>query len=192
MALVDVWRTYHYAPAQRKVLVKLPPEATRQATNTCAGCCNTALCGTRDAAQHWEGKLAPTLSDLKLIGGIACPCVWQGCIKGEHTAATVHEDDITIGGKRPAVEFLIKVILGKYEIKKQVIGEDADFEKSGSILIRVIEWCRDGITIEADQRHVREMLKGLELERANHSATPCAVERKKEGNARSDESKGEN
>ena len=33
---------------------------------------------------------------------------------------------------------------------------------------------------EADQRHVREMLKGPELERANHSATPCAVERKNE------------
>ena len=45
---------------------------------------------------------------------------------------------------------------------------------SGRILNRVIEWDRDGITIEADQRY--------ELERANHSATPCAV----------DESKGEN
>ena len=45
----------------------------------------------------------------------------------------------------------------------------------------VIAWNRDGITIEADQRHVREILKGLELERANHSATPCAMERKDEG-----------
>ena len=60
-----------------------------------------------------------------------------------------------------------------------------DLEKSGRILNRVIEWDRDGITIEADQRHVREIMKGLELERANHSATPCDV-------ARRDESKGEN
>ena len=50
---------------------------------------------------------------------------------------------------------------------------------------RVIEWDRDGITIEADQRHVREIMKGIELERANNSATPCDVERR-------DESKGEN
>ena len=57
---------------------------------------------------------------------------------------------------------------------------------------RFIEWGCDGIAIEADQRHSREMLKDLELERANHSATPCAVKRKSEGNARSDESKGEN
>ena len=64
----------------------------------------------------------------------------------------------------------------KYEIKKQVIGEDADLEKSERILNRVIEWGRDGITIEADQKHVRDLLKDLELKRANHSATPCAVE----------------
>ena len=67
-----------------------------------------------------------------------------------------------------------------------------EMNKSGRILNRVIEWDRDGITAEADQRHVREILKDLELERANHSATPCVVERKDEGGARRDESKGEN
>ena len=70
-----------------------------------------------------------------------------------------------------------------------MIGENADHERSGRILNRVIEWGRDGITMEADQRHVKEMLKDLELEHANHSATPCAGERKNEGNARSDGSK---
>ena len=71
----------------------------------------------------------------------------------------------------------------------QVIGGDADLEKSGRILNRVIQWGRDVITVEADQRDVREVLKDLELERANHSETPCAVERKDEGGARTDESK---
>ena len=49
------------------------------------------------------------------------------------------------------------------------------------MLNRVVGWDRDGMTIEADQRHVREILKALEMERANNSATPCAVERKDEG-----------
>ena len=89
-------------------------------------------------------------------------------------------NDITIGGQRSAVESLIKMISKKYKIKKQVLGGDPDLEKSGRILNRVIEWDRDGITIEADQRHVREIMKGLELERANHSATPCDVERRDE------------
>ena len=64
----------------------------------------------------------------------------------------------------------------KYEIKKQEIGEHPDLEKRGRILNRVIKCSRDGITIEADQRHVKEILKSLELERSNRSATPCAVE----------------
>ena len=73
----------------------------------------------------------------------------------------------------------------KYEIKKQVVGEDPDLEKSGRLLNRVVEWNRDGITIGADQRHVKEIRKGLELERANRSATPCAVERWDEGKGES-------
>ena len=98
-------------------------------------------------------------------------------MKGEDVVATEHGDDITVGGERSAVELLMTMISRKYEIKKRVIGEDPDLEKSGRILHRLIEWDRHGITIEADQRHVREMLKGLELERANQSATPCAMEK---------------
>ena len=85
----------------------------------------------------------------------------------------------------------IKIVSRKYGIKKKVIGEDADLEKTGRILNCVIKWGRDGITIEADQRLVREILKDLELEQANHAATPCDMD-KKEDNKRSDGSKGEN
>ena len=109
-----------------------------------------SLCGTRDVSQNWEEELASTLSDPKLTRGIACPCVWQGCIKGEHPVATVHGDDITIGGERSAAELF----------KKQVIGEDVDFGKSGRIFFRVIEWGHDGTTIEADQRHVGGNIEG--------------------------------
>ena len=93
-------------------------------------------------------------------------CVWKSCIKSEHSVAIVHGDDITIGGERSVVKFLIKMISRKYEIQKQKIAEDPALEKSGKILHRVI--------------------------RANHSATPCAVERKEEDGARRIESKGEN
>ena len=97
---------------------------TFQVTNTCADCCDTAC--TSRVTPHNSGR---TLSDLKLTRGSACPCVWRGCNKGEDVVATVHGDDITIGGERLAVEFLIKMISRKYEIKKQVIGEDPDMEK---------------------------------------------------------------
>ena len=141
-----------------------------------SGLLRYSLYGTSDAAQNWEEELAATLSKFKLTRGIACPSVWQCRSRGEHVVATVQGDDITIGGKRPAVQLLIKMISMKLEIKKQMMSEDTDLENSGRILNRVIEWGRDGITSEADQRHVRESFKELDL---------CAVVRKKRG-------KGEN
>ena len=125
VAVVDVRRAYFYAPARRRLFVELPPEDYQAGDEQMCGLLQYSLYGTRDAAQNWEEELASTLSDLKLMRGIACPCVWQGCIKGKHIVATVHGDHITIGGERSAVEFLIKMILIEYEIKKH-----ADLEKS--------------------------------------------------------------
>ena len=178
-ALVNVRKAYFYTPSRSKVLVDLPPEDYQAGDEHMCGLSQCSLYGTRDAAPNWEEELASTLSDLKLTRWRACPCVWQG-------------EDITIGEERSVVEVLIKMISRKYGIKKQAIGEDSDLEKSGRKLNRVIEWDREGITIEADQRHVREILKDFGLKRANHSATLCAWERKDEGGARSDENKGEN
>ena len=140
VALVDVRRAYFYAPARRIVFVELPLQDYQPGDEHMCGLLECSLYGTRDAAQNWEEELTSTLSDLKLTRGVACPCVWRGCIKGEDIVATVHGDDITIGGERSAVEFLVRKISTKCLIKKQVIGEDANFEKSGRILNRVIEW----------------------------------------------------
>ena len=92
---------------------------------------------------------ATTLSSPELTRGARARACGEVTPR-EDVVATVHGDDITIGGERSAVEFLIRMISKKYEIKKQVIGEDPHREKSGRILNRVTEWNRDGITIEAD------------------------------------------
>ena len=106
MALVDVRRAYFHAPARRRVFVELPPKDHQPADEHVCGLLKYSLYGTRDAAQNWEEELMSTLSDLMLTRGVACPCVWRGHIKGEHVVATVHGDDITIGGERSAVELL--------------------------------------------------------------------------------------
>ena len=139
VALVGVRGAYFYAPARRRVFVELPPEDYQPGDEHMCGLLRYSLYGTRDAAQNWEEELATTLSSLKLTRGSACSCVWRGHIKGEHIVATVDGDDITSGGERSAVEFLIRMISKKYEIKKHVIGEDLDLEKNGRILNRLIE-----------------------------------------------------
>ena len=130
VALVDVRRAYFYAPARRRVFVELPPEDYQPGDEHMCGLLRYSLYGTRDAAHNWEEELATTLSDLKLTRGSACSCVWRGYIKGKDIVATVHGDDIAIDGGRSAVEFFIRRISKKYEIKKQAIGEDPDLEKS--------------------------------------------------------------
>ena len=72
-----------------------------------------SLYGTRDATENWEEELASTLSSLNLTKRSACPCVWRGRIKEKDILATVRGNDITIGGQRPALEFLIKMMSRK-------------------------------------------------------------------------------
>ena len=95
--------------------------------------------------------------------------------------ATVHGDDITICGQRTAVEFFIKMIPKKYEIRdNKYSGKTQTWRKAG-------EYSTVSLNETATASQLRQIrgIEGLELERANHSATPCAVERR-------DESKGEN
>ena len=94
------------------------------------GLLQCSLYGTRDAAENGEEELASTPGDLKLTRG-SCAC-GKVASRGEHIVATVHGDDITIGGERSAVELLVKMMSRKYEIKKQVTGEGADLEKIGT------------------------------------------------------------
>ena len=71
---------------------------------------------------------------------------------GEHVVATVHGDDVSIGGERSAVELLIRQISRNYEIKKQMIGEGAD-------LTRVGEYCigsSSGVVAASQVRRIRD------------------------------------
>ena len=112
VALVDVRRAHFYAPARRRVFVELPPEDYQASDDHMCGLLQYSLYGPRRCTKL-GGKNLHRLSDLKLTRGMASPCVWQCCIKGEHVEATVDGDDITIGGKRSGVELLIKMISRK-------------------------------------------------------------------------------
>ena len=115
--------------------------------NTC-GLLRYSVYGTRDAAQNREVELATALSNIK-IDERKRVLVRVEVTSRERTLLQPWVEMTTIVGERSAVDFLITMISKKYEIKKQVIAEDPDLEKSGRILNRVIEWNRDGITIEA-------------------------------------------
>jgi hypothetical protein len=69
-----------------------------------------------------------------------------------------------------------------YETKTQIMGGDHDLPKTVKILNRTLIWTKEGILMEADPRHMEEVIKSLGLEAAKAAATPCAASRDEEKN----------
>jgi hypothetical protein len=113
--------------------------------------------GTRDAAFNWETTYREFLEDCGFKTGRASPCVlW---IEARDTRVVVHGDDFTVLGFKDDLDWFRGEIQKKFEVKlRGRLGPEEGYEKSVSILNRVVEWGEDGITYEADQRHA-EIIK---------------------------------
>eukprot|EP00972_Heterocapsa_arctica_P096118 14180318-Heterocapsa_arctica.AAC.1 len=62
------------------------------------------------------------------------------------------------------------------------MGGDHDQAKTVKILNHTLTWTKEGVRMEADPRHVEEVIKSLGLEAAKTAATPCAASRDEEKN----------
>ena len=86
-------------------------------------------------------------------------------------SASVHGDDVTVKASREDAEWLIRKFKERYEIKTQMIREAADLDKQLQILNRTMRWSSRGLRIEADPRHVKEVIRALGLEGASPAPT---------------------
>ena len=66
---------------------------------------------------------------------------------------------------------------GRYEVKVQIIGVDPSLAKEGCILNRTIRWDKQGIEIESDSRHVKEIILGLGLKFGKPAANPIVTDK---------------
>ena len=117
------------------------------------GLLRKSLCGTRDAAQHWEGELRGFLEEIGLRRGQASTCLNSEEARG--ISASVHGDDVTVKASRKDAERLIRKFKERYEIKTQMTGEAADLDKQVQILNRTVRWSSRGLWMEADRHHVK-------------------------------------
>ena len=76
---------------------------------------------------------------------------------------------------------MLQQFKAKYEIKSQLLGAGSDMAKEGSILNRRIVWEREGISLEADPRHAKEVIMSLGLADASCAPTPATVEQRAKG-----------
>ena len=160
----DVRRAYFYAKARRRAYMNFP-DGGGPGSRQC-GLLRKSWYGTRDDAQHWEGELGGFLKEIGLRKGQAS--TRQHCKKrARRISASVHVDDVTVKASREDAEWLIRKFKERYEIKTQMTREAADLDKQLQILDRTVRWNSRGLRIEADPRHVREVVKALGLEGAS-------------------------
>ena len=121
--------------------------------------------GTREAAQNWESELEGFLEGTGLRRGQASTCLNAEEARG--ISASVHADDVTVKASREDGEWLIRKFTERYEFETQIIGEAADLDKLLQILNRTVRWSSRGLWIEADPRHVKEVIRAFGLEGAS-------------------------
>ena len=110
------------------------------------------------------------MEEIGLRRGRASTCLYAEEARG--ISASVHGDDVTVKASREDAEWLIRKFKGRYEIKTQMIGEAADLDKQLQILNRTVRWSSRGLWMEADPRHVKEVIRALGLEGVSPAPTP--------------------
>ena len=179
LMVVDVRRAYFNAPSRRPVYVQTPPEDWEPGDEgrRCARL-RSSLYRTRDAARNWEEELRKFLMSIGGKVGTASTCVHS--FNNMDTKAAVHGDDLVLSGAPEELEWVCKQLMKRSEIRVQVLSEVNGEIK---ILNRITKKSADGITIEADPRHVEAIIERLGLEGAKGLSTPCEAEKLRRGGA---------
>ena len=175
---VDVRRAYFHAKVKTETYVELPDEDKHQGEDV-AGKLRLSLYGTREAASNWEEEYSEHLIKEGFIKGKANPCIFRH--KDKNIKTVVHGDDFTAAAKLSQLEWMRDHLQSKYEIKWQILGPKEEHDKTIKVLNRTIRWTTQGITYEADQKHVKKIIQGLDLNSANGISTPFIKEEKDTG-----------
>ena len=153
LLVIDVRRAYFHANARRRVCIELQVVGS-------AGCCKRVC-------------VAP--ETLLKTGKASLEASWRrlACAEDKRARACTpkRRGESALQSMEDA-EWLIRKFKERYEVKTQMIGEAADLDKQLQILNRTVRWSSRALWIEADPRHVKEVIKALGLEGASPAPTP--------------------
>ena len=170
--LLDVSRAHWYPEAKRDVWIRLPAEDPRADEPGVCGKLNRTMYGTLDAAQSWGDHYSKILTDAGFIKGLASPCHFFH--PSRDIPLLVHGDDFIAAAEDDQLEWVEKLLKGKYECKSTLIGPGPGAQPEGRILGRIITYYDWGIQYEADPVHAETILRELGLESARSVGSPCA------------------
>jgi len=165
---IDISRAFFQADAIREVFVELPAEDYEP--GMCARL-KKSMYGTRDAAQNWGHAYSGFLVKIGFVRGESSPCVFFH--DKRELRCVVHGDDFTILGWEKDLDWFWKEISTAFESKHRGrLGPGPHDLKEMRILNRAVTWTKEGLTYEADQRHVEICLRDVNLENATSVSTP--------------------
>ena len=169
MSFVDVRKAYFHGRPTRNLYVRLPPELGLP--RTMLGKLKRCLYGTRDAGHIWESVYGEALVSMGFKQGKASPCCFEHEDWG--ISLVVHGDDFTALGCDSSLDKWEKAMADKFEIKlKGRIGHEDHDLKEMRLLNRIIRVVPEGLTYEADPRHVELLVRSLGLEDCRKVSTP--------------------
>ena len=171
----DVSRAFFHAKAKRQVYVQLAVEDQEHGQERMCGRLNCSMYGTRDVAQNWFDEYSQMLVSIGFRQGAASPCVFFH--KERNIRTFVRGDDYVSTGKPNDLQWMKRKLEEKYQIKTQMLGHGKEYTGEVKILNRIVVWNQiEGITYEADPRHVEIILEQLNLKDAETVTTPGICE----------------
>ena len=147
---LDIKKAHVQPLCEKDVYIELPPEAEVE-EDECGKLIHW-LYGCREAAQAWEERYSALLKANGFERLTTVPVAFVH--KERNMVGVVHGDDFVWEGCDKDLDWVLKVLKTKYELKDRGrLGPDPSDVQKIDMLGRVIEYTHEGITWMGDPRH---------------------------------------
>jgi hypothetical protein len=161
MMFVDVRKAHLNAACGRDDMYVTLPEEAKAGPGMC-GRLLRWLYGMRGAAQGWETEFGEKLLSIGFTRGKSTPVVFHR--ESDETTLVVHGDDFTYLGYPDVLDEILENMRSWWDVKlRGILGSDSGDAKEITILNRTLTWDGRRMTLRADPKHRREILKAFEL-----------------------------
>jgi hypothetical protein len=124
----------------------------------------------RGAAQGWETEFTEKLLSIGFTRGKSTPVVFYR--ESDEARLVVHGDDFTYLGYPEVLDEVLKHMKEWWDVKlRAVMGDESGDDREVTILNRTLRWDGSALTLRADEKHVREILKEFNLTKESRGIT---------------------
>ncbi|CAK0892249.1 unnamed protein product, partial [Prorocentrum cordatum] len=167
LAVFDASRAHFYGTCERDVYVQPLAEPHRPGF---VAKLNKTMYGTHDASNSWQRLWGEQLRSRGYTLGASNPALFRS----DFLKGFCHGDDFMVAAAEGQIDIFEKTLSEKFELRRiGLIGAEEHQDKELEVLRRTVRVVGpDLMEIEADQRHVPQLLEDLGLKGANAVKTP--------------------